>query len=101
MKSLPPLMLLCWGVGTAWYARVTKVGAANGKWRLAHALDTREFQATSAREAVRIAVSRYGKEPRTCRRCGKVWECRRTRAIKICPACQTKKAVEDTHAEEP
>lgn len=90
MKTLPTLRIVCEGTGEAWTARVTGVGGHRPQPE-----DAREWTATSAREAVRIAISRFGKEPRTCRRCGRTWECRRTRAIRICPACQVKRATVD------
>ena len=31
MKTRPPLMILCYGAGDAWTARVLKVGTAGGK----------------------------------------------------------------------
>ena len=95
MKALPPLMILCYGVNAAWYAKVLKVGSSSGKWRRPDPKDEREAKGKSAREAVRHAITLYGKEPRTCRRCGTTWECKRTRAIRICPRCQQGRAEAD------
>ena len=92
MKNLPPLMLLCWGVGEKWLAKVTrvgKIGAPQLPMWAADPRDTREAAGRSARDAVRKAITLYGKEPRTCRRCGRTWECKRSRSINICPQCQT------------
>ncbi len=90
-----PLMLVCEGAGQEWRARVIKVGTRMGGWKLPDPRDRREAEAKTAREAVQHAITLYGKEPRTCRRCGRTWECRRTRAIRICPACQTKRAAQE------
>ena len=92
MKTLPPLMILCYGAGDAWTARVLKVGNGAGKWRRPDEGDGREATAGTARDAVLKAITIYGKEPRVCRRCGRTWECKRGRAIKVCPQCQTRKA---------
>lgn len=92
MKTLPPLMILCYGVNASWFAKVLKVGSHSGKWGRPDPKDGREATGTSAREAVRKAITLYGKEPRTCRRCGRTWECKRTRDVRICPRCQTKRA---------
>ena len=91
MKTLPPLMILCYGVGVSWYAKVIKEGHGE-KWR---AVEGREAQATTARHAVNRAISLYGKEPRTCRRCGTTWECKRTRTVRICPRCQQGRAANE------
>ena len=92
MKTLPPLMILCYGALNAWTARVLKVGTAGGKWRRPDEGDGREATAGTARDAVLKAITIYGKEPRVCRRCARTWECKRGRAIKVCPQCQTRKA---------
>jgi len=92
MKTLPPLMLLCWGAASSWRAKVIKVMHGE-KWRRPDPKDGREAEGRTARDAVAKAITLHGKEPRTCRRCGRTWECRRTRDVRICPACQTKRAV--------
>ena len=88
----PPLMILCHGSGDSWRARVLKVGTAGGKWRRPEEGDGREATAQTARDSVLKAITLYGKGPRVCRRCGRTWECKRSRAITICPQCQTRKA---------
>ena len=95
MKNLPPLMLLCWGVGEVWLAKVRKVGKYGDgfRWKRPEPKDTREAAGRSARDAVRKAITLYGKEPRTCRRCGRTWECKRNRAIHLCPQCQTGRGI--------
>lgn len=95
MKTLPPLMILCYGVRASWYAKVLKVGRGSGGWRRPDEKDGREAHAATAREAVQRAITLHGKEPRTCRRCGRTWECKRTRAIRICPRCQQGRAEAD------
>jgi len=92
MKTLPPLMILCYGRDDSWTARVLKVGTAGGKWRRPDEGDGREATAGTARDAVLKAITIFGKEPRVCRRCGRTWECKRGRTITICPQCQTRKA---------
>lgn len=91
----PPLMLLVWGVAESWAARIIKVGTQAGGWHKPDPEDRREITGPTPRDAVLRTITRYGKAPRTCRRCGKTWECKRTRRQTLCPQCQSAPAAKE------
>jgi formamidopyrimidine-DNA glycosylase len=86
-----PLQVTVWGIGRVWRARVSARLGKTGKWRKVRPEFGREVQATSASGATKKAIPAYYREPRTCRKCGRVWECLRRRTRTECPTCQNRK----------
>jgi formamidopyrimidine-DNA glycosylase len=88
---LRPLQVTVWGIGRVWRARVTARLGKTQRWRKVRPELGREVEGTSVASAAKKAVPAYHREARTCRKCGRVWECLRWRTRTECPACQNRK----------